>query len=35
MFLEGDIDERSRAEDEKQSAKHGHGDLVQAVMLHG
>jgi hypothetical protein len=35
VLLEGDVDERFCAENEQQSAEHGHGDLVQAVMLHG
>src|SRR5262245_35423016 len=35
VLLKGDIDERFCAENEQQSAEHGHGDLVQAVMLHG
>src|SRR5262245_22334590 len=35
VVLKGDIDERFCAENEQESAEHGHGDLVQAVMLHG
>src|SRR5262249_17856012 len=35
VLLKGDLDERFCAENEQQSAEHGHGDLVQAVMLHG
>src|SRR5690606_9841726 len=35
MLLVSDVDNRSRAKEQKQCHKHRHGDFVEVVVLHG